>query len=138
MMIKMTFRNIVRLIVLVPIGIFLLYSLAYFGNNKLRPEYLDCGKVVSKSNDEVAIKYGVKTELYLNIQFEKSGFRSIECNPTTYFSKKVNERVCFYLDEKTTALHKILFISGGITLAIVGIIVLVFLIMYLLPENFGD
>lgn len=55
---------------------------------------IDTGIIISKSNDEVAIKHGSRTQLFLNIQFDKKGFESVEVLPTTYFKYKVGERVC--------------------------------------------
>lgn len=98
----MTFKNKVRLIVLIPLSIYLLYCSWHFIYYPEQPTYLDCGIVISKSNDEVSIKHGSKTELYLNVQFNKTGFKSIECNPTTYFSKQKGDSVCFDLNEKTS------------------------------------
>lgn len=77
-------------------------------------EYKDCGKIVSKSNDEITIKHGTRTELYLNIQFEKDGFKSIEVEPTSYFKHKINDIVCytFIKHENTTMLnHASMFLS---------------------------
>jgi hypothetical protein len=99
---------------------------------------MDCGKVVSKSNDEVSIKYGVRTELYLNVQFEKSGFYSVEVGPTTYFLRKKGDRVCFKLPEPVSVWHSINHIIGVIVLIILSIIALVTFIGYLLPDDFFD
>lgn len=85
-----------RKIVLVLLTMYLTYCTYFFITNAYRT-YLDCGKVVSKSNDELNIKHGTRTVLYLNIEFEKSGFKSIKSEPTLYFSKKVGDTVCFNL-----------------------------------------
>lgn len=99
---KHKIRNFFRIIILVPIALFLLYCTYFFIENPTHPTYLDCGKVISKSTDEVAIKYGTQTKLFLNVQFEKSGFRSIECEPTTYFGTKTGKKVCFNLHQETS------------------------------------
>lgn len=127
----MKIKNIIRILTLLPLSIYLLYCCYHFIANKERPTYLDCGKVVSKSNDEVTIKHGTRTELYLNIQFNKSGFRSIECDPTTYFSKKVGDSVCFDLDQKTSFWYKTNNVIGIMVLVISGVIALALFIGYL-------
>ena len=103
----MKLKNIVRILLLTPLAMYLLYCCFHFILFENRPQYLDCGTVVSRSNDEVAIKHGTQTNLYLNVQFENSGFRSIECSPTTYFSKKVGDKVCFKLDKPVSEWYHI-------------------------------
>lgn len=90
-------KDFIRKTILIVLSIYLLYCSYFFLTNAYKT-YLDCGKVVSKSNDELNIKHGTRTILYLNIEFEKSGFKSIESEPTLYFSKKVGDNVCFDLD----------------------------------------
>ena len=120
----MKLKNIIQFVTLLPLSIYLIYCSYHFITNETRPTYLDCGNVVSKSSDEVAIKHGTRTELYLNIQFSKSGFRSIECNPTTYFSKQIGQNVCFNLDEDVSTWYEINNFIGLIVLLILGIIFL--------------
>lgn len=104
----MDVKKIVTKIIL----IFLVYCLYNFIVAARDPSYLDCGEVVSKSADEVAIKRGVNTRLYLNVQFNKSGFRSVSCNPTTYFSKKVGDNVCFELERDFGTWHRLSIVIG--------------------------
>jgi hypothetical protein len=120
---KITIRNIVRLVTLVPLGLFLLYCVYFSATHEASPKYNDCGVVVSKSNDEVPIKHGTRTELYLNVQFDKTGFRSIECEPTTYFKYQKGDRVCFDLNQKISISHRI-YTSIGWTVMIIGGLVL--------------
>ena len=68
---KINIKNIIRLIILLPLSIYSLYSIYYFITNDIKPTYIDCGIVKSKSHDDIIIKYGTETELYLNIQFKK-------------------------------------------------------------------
>ena len=55
---KINIKNIIRLIILLPLSIYLLYSVYYFITNDIKPTYIDCGIVKSKSYDDVVIKYG--------------------------------------------------------------------------------
>lgn len=128
-------KKIISIIILVPLAIYLIYCSYHFITNKINPTFLDCGKIVSKSSDEVAIKRGVRTELYLNIEFKKSGFKSIECEPTTYFSKKIGENVCFHLRQKTDTHYDLSNMIGCVVLVISGFILLVLLICYLAPDS---
>lgn len=134
----MRLKNTIRVITLIPLMVYLTYCSYHFIANDTRPSYLDCGKVVSKSSDEVAIKYGVKTELYLNIQFNKSGFRSVECSPTTYFSKQIGDNVCFNLDEYKGFWYNFNSLVGCCVLVILGVATFVWFIYYLIPDSWKE
>ena len=66
-----------------------------FLENNTEHEYT--GVVLSKSTDEVQIKYGTRTDLYLLMQFENRA-RAIEVSPTTYLSSEVGDELTFKLD----------------------------------------
>lgn len=131
----MKFKNLIRIVILVPLAIYLMYCSYHFITHKVNPTYLDCGKIVSKSSDEVAIKYGVITELYLNIEFKKSGFKSIECEPSTYFKKHIGEDVCFNLRQNTPTSYDINNMIGCCFLVIISIVLFMMLISYLTPDS---
>ena len=131
----MKFKNILRIITLIILSIYIFYCAFTFVFCEISPKYLDCRNVISKSSDEVVIKHGVRTELYLNIQFKKSGFRSIECEPTVYFSKKVGDDVCFYLYSDTSIWYELRVAIGGVSLMILCACLLVLFINFLIPES---
>ena len=85
---KELIRKIVRITTLSIVGTYLTFCVYFFLTHPAHPKYLDCGKVVSKSQDEVVIKYGTRTELFLNVQFKKTGFKAVEVNATDYFGTK--------------------------------------------------
>lgn len=130
----MTIKNILRIVTLSVLGIYFSHCVYYFLTNEARPKYKDCGIVVSKSSDEVIIKRGSRTELYLNIQFEKSKFRSVNVEPTTYFSNNVGDYVCFYLDKELSILHNIQIIIGATVLLLLVIIGVAWFIIYLVTD----
>lgn len=130
-MIEINFKNIVRIITALAVGIYLSYCVYYFMTNETHPKYKDCGVIVSKSSDEVIIKHGTRTDLYLNIQFEKSEFRSVNVDPTTYFSNKKGDYVCFYLNQTQSISHNIHMIVAMTTLVIIGILSLSMFLIYL-------
>lgn len=132
---KINIKNIIRLIILLPLSIYSLYSIYYFITNDIKPTYIDCGIVKSKSHDDIIIKYGTETELYLNIQFKKTGFKSIKCSPTVYFSKNIGDNICFELNKDTTFQHKIISISGLLILSILGSILIGIIIWYIIPDH---
>lgn len=134
--INMKLKKIVMFLTLCPLTLYLLYCFCHFVLTKSHPIYLDCGKIVSKSSDEVAIKSGSRTKLYLNVQFEKSGFRSIECNPTTYFSKNVGERSCFYLDKNMGEKYHLNNFIGMFVAMILLILAFMLLVNYIAPDSF--
>ncbi len=127
-------KNIVRIITLTLLSIYLSYCSYHFIVNEINPTYLDCGKVVSKSSTDTPIRRGVTTELYLNIHFEKSGFQSVNCSPTTYFSKQIGDNVCFNLNENLSFWYRINTFIGAIVLVILGIIILTLFLLYLIED----
>lgn len=129
----MRIKRIIRILTATLILAFCVYCLGFFILNPLNPEYLDCGKVISKSSDEIAIKHGSRTELYLNVQFNKTGFKSVECTPTTYFGTKVGESVCFNLSEEVSPWFKFKMLIAMGTIGVLCIIFLIWFITYLLP-----
>ena len=72
------FRLMLRESLIVIFCIFIGYCIATYVNNDFEPTITErhCGIIISKSNDEVAIKHGSRTQLFLNIQFNKKGFES--------------------------------------------------------------
>ena len=129
---KLTLKNIVRIVLIIPTTLFILYCLYIVIKKEENPTFKDCGIVKSKSYDEVAIKHGSRTQLYLNIQFEKSGFRSIECEPTTYFSKNVGDYVCFELEDKSADSYRVYYVIGLVFLFIIGFACLCLIILYII------
>ncbi len=134
---KNKIRRIVRYTFIILFSAYALFSMYFVYANERRPTYEDCGKIISKSSDEVAIKHGSKTELYLNIQFTKSGFRSVLAGPTTYFKYKVGDYICFDLAKETSLTHAILQTSGFIFYIVVAFVLIMLFIWYILPENWG-
>jgi hypothetical protein len=129
----MKINNILRKIVvslLLCFGVYSVYSFFY-----TKKTYNDCGIVVSHSNDEVPIKYGTKTELYLNIQFDSSGFKSILVEPTTYFKYKNGERICFDLPMKFNLFKEITYIIGFFITIIIAFICVVLFLAWLFGAN---
>ena len=114
-------RKTILYVIIALAAIYFSYCAYFFIANPVHPRYVDCGKVVSKSADEVSIKYGTETKLYLNIQFEETGFKSVECDPTTYFEFKKDEIVCFNLHQETNAWYSIRTLSGVVFLGACGL-----------------
>lgn len=88
------------------------YSSYFFITHSSHETKNHIGTIISKSSDEVAIKHGSQTELYLNIQFDDIGFKSIEVEPTTYFGHKVGDRVSFGLRVSKGLEFHVYFIIG--------------------------
>ena len=124
-------RKIIQIITIVILSIYGIYCAYFFIANPAHPTYLDCGTIRSKSNDEVVIKYGTKTELYLNVDFRETGFKAVEVSPTTYFQHKVGDYVCFDLDRSTSGWYAMRFLSGAIILVVIVFGLIVWFIMYL-------
>jgi len=123
----MKITNLIRVIIFSILGLYASYCSYLFLATPLHPTYLDCGVVKSKSNDEVVIKYGTSTELYLNVQFEKAGFKSVKVSETTYFGNKVGEKVCFDLDIEVplwVVIHQIIGVLILFCLSVVGFVLI--------------
>jgi len=78
-------------------GNYLIYNFIS-STDKDRVDKQYCGKVVKKSDEEVTIKHGSRTDLYLIVEFDQIGLRSIEVEPNTYFTHNKGDRVCFGLN----------------------------------------
>lgn len=115
------FRLMLRESLIVIFCIFIGYCIATYVNNDFEPTITErhCGIIISKSNDEVAIKHGSRTQLFLNIQFNKKGFESVEVEPTTYFKYKVGECICIDF-HKNDAIIAIGFIASWLLIIVVA------------------
>ncbi len=130
----LSLKNIIRIIILTPLTIYLSYTCYHAIKYDSRPTYLDCGKIESKANDEVSIKHGVETIFYLNVRFEKTGFQSIKCSPTTYFSHEKGDNICFTLNKEMGFWYDINQVIGLMVLAMGGFALIACLIYYLVPD----
>lgn len=62
---------------------------------KMNRTHLECGTVVSKFSDEVAMKHGTSTELILIVDWDGRGKDDINVAASTYHDTKVGKRICF-------------------------------------------
>lgn len=83
--------------ILILIGILLNYY-TYTIHKFLQQEETYCGIVEVKSSEEVNIKYGTKTELYIMVNFDKLGLKEIRPSKETYHSISKGQRICFDLE----------------------------------------
>lgn len=56
-----------------------------------------CGTITKLFSDEVSVKHGSRTDLYLIINFDNYGQKAVEVDVNTYAGKQVGQRVCFNL-----------------------------------------
>ena len=116
-------RKILKYSLLLIISIYYLYSAYYVYTHPYFTYTKECGKIISKSNDEVSIKHGSRTDLYLNVQFDNR-FESVLVDPTTYFGNHKGEEICFNFTDKMTFKNfwnYLLFIVISVILILVGI-----------------
>ncbi len=125
------FKNVIKIILAITLFCYLCYCVTYFTQHSLIENYQDCGIIRSKSTDEIAIKHGTHTELYLNIEFRKNGFRSMSVSPTTYFKHNRGESVCFDFQNRHSISHDIKWLVGLLTIIISIIILLVLFFKWL-------
>jgi hypothetical protein len=107
----------------------------FFIVNPAHPTRPDCGKVISKSQDEVVIKYGTETKLYLNVQFDKEGFKAVNVSPTTYFDTKNGKRVCFDLYLPVSDWYMLRLVFGILFLIVGGVIAIGFFVAFLIGPD---
>ena len=79
----MTLKKIITSILLISISIYLSFSVYHFITNKLDPTYLDCGTVISKSNDYTIIKNGKIHKDEVGEVFAIKGKTIYVCYPDT-------------------------------------------------------
>jgi hypothetical protein len=134
----LSIKNIVRAVVLIPTLMLVFYCVHYsIKHSILKPmltTYKDCGIIKSKGNDEVSIKHRTRTDLYLNVQFDKTGFKSILVEPTLYFYYKIGDRACFELHNEVNKQHVTIIVIGWVIMIILGIILLACLFTYIFTE----
>lgn len=95
-------KKITKYIILIIIISFIGYCIYELETKKPFTEYVYCGTILKHSSDEVTIKHGVKTELYLLVRFDNLNItKAIEVSPTTYFNNKDGDNVCFTLEKQT-------------------------------------
>ena len=128
---KMNLRNMIRIIVLVPLAIFFMYCIYFTLSGERGKTYKDCGTIVSKEQLIGASGKHLTTNVYLNIQFEKSGFKSIPTSVTDYFQRKEGERVCYDIDYERELKDEIFFLIGLILITVIIVLLLFLLIFYL-------
>ena len=106
------------------LGILLIFTgVAFSISEGIYPEtYKDCGKIKNK----IVVPGGYKRsgETFLGVQFEKTRFKAVQVDETTYLKYEVGDFVCFNLQKDQTAKDKawilfklgswlILFFGGG-------------------------
>lgn len=124
-------KNFIRFILEKGSILLCIVSSIYFLLNINNTFYKDCGIIISKSTDEIIIKHGTRTDLYLNIQFEKSGFKSVDCDPTLYFQKKKGDDICLKLKKKFSFSQEMFLIFGFVSTVGFGIYIIILLLKWL-------
>lgn len=78
------------------ISFFIFFAYCFYFYKIISPtKYLDCGIILKKSTEEVNIKNGSKTELYLLCEFEKNGVIAKRADITTYLKYNKGDNICF-------------------------------------------
>lgn len=128
-------RSFLRKLTIALISIISVYCIWYYFTQEGFPTYLDCGKVIKKSQEEVSIRRGVRTELYLIVEFEKSGLKAQYVNPTTYFKFNKGDTVCFNIQEEVSDSHKAKMFFGFILFMVFCFVLVIFFVAYLVGEE---
>lgn len=123
-------RKILKYSIYIIISIYYLYSAYYVYKHPFFTYTKECGKIISKSNDEVSIKHGSKTNLYLNVQFDNR-FESVLVDPTTYFKYNKGEEVCFNFMDKMTFKHFWNYLLFGIISLILICVIIANIIIFI-------
>lgn len=114
---------------------YILYCIGHLVVNKPNPTYVDCGKILSKSNTETPRKHGARTLLYLNVQFNSSGFKSMEVDPTTYYGNHEGGSICFNLYKETSGIYTINSIIGIVASLLISFTLVVLFFIWLFDDD---
>lgn len=123
--------NFIRLILVSIILAYLTFCTILFSELGLHPTKRECGIVKSKFNEEISIKHGTKTELYLMMQF-KTFEKAIEVDVLTYSKAKVNDTLCFNIPIELSNFYHISLFLGLLVTIIMTLIMAVIIIMFIL------
>ena len=127
-------KTIVRVVTAAIFLLFTAHCAWHIATTEREIKVFACGVVVSKSNDEVSIKYGVKTELYLNINFNNLGFLSKKVPPTTYFKYNKGDRICLSWSYANPNYNYLYLTFLAVVASCILAVLLMTLIYYILPE----
>jgi hypothetical protein len=127
-------KKIIRIIVLTTLALYACFTSGYFLINNVHPTYKDCGIVRSKSADEVTIKHGTRTDLYLNVDFEKAGFKCVDVSRETYFNSFKGQKVCFDLSLDMPWWHTCFNFSGLFSIILIALFALISIVYYLVED----
>lgn len=130
-------RTTTKWLIAIPLCIYLIYCMCFCLIHEARPTYLDSGKIISKSADEVHIKHRSRTNLYLNVQFDRTGFISVLVDPSTYFYHKVGDTIQFNLNRETSVMYSLNHIIGIMSICLILFILFIALLIYLFPFESG-
>lgn len=124
-------KQIIKVILIITLTLFVAYSDYYTHKNKVNPSYLDCGKITEKATSEKEVLFGSKTIMLLCVQFEKTGFKTIEVDYNTFFKYKVGQNVCFNLYKVKGIWHYIFAFTSIFTTVITIFLIIVRFIFYI-------
>ncbi len=117
------------------------YCIYRYEVDKPFTKYMYFGTILKHSSDEVSIKHGTRTELYLLIRFDSLYItKAIEVSPTTYLDNKDGDKVCFSLQKQTLypKSHTGYAFFGMILEIIIGSIIIILLLYFLIKWIFPD
>lgn len=131
----MKILNFIRWSILGTILIYFIFCMVLSLTNERFPKETQCGKVLKKSYDEVTIKYGSRTDLYLLIDFYNIPTKAINVTETAYLQAEIGKEICLQLSKQQTFFREISFLLGIILnwLSVLGVIV--FIILFLIYGN---
>lgn len=100
------FPLVVKTLLVFTVFVYSLFAIKSFVTKDLWIHYKECGTVVGSSSEDVPIKHGTQTELYLLMQYEHDGFQAQEVGATTYFQykDKIGTKLCFSLTKRNPEL----------------------------------
>lgn len=96
----------------------------------INPKKQYCGTVIKKFNEEVHIKHGSRTDLYLIVQFK--GFqKAVNVDILTYGNSTINKNICFQLEEKVSNWFRLGQGIGFLVLLVIGSTVIILFVSFI-------
>lgn len=118
--IKQVLKGLLYLI----IGITFIITIVYNLNHKFRLYEKDCGTLYMKSYEDIVIKHGTRTELYLIVETKNQGLRSKEVGITEYMTTEIGDLVCMDIYVNQGDYHEVYMIIGAFFMVAIVIVAL--------------
>ena len=110
-------------------------SWVYIGTTDAFPTQTECGTVLGRPSFEHVHKRSTSVSFYLLVQFDKTGFKTVDCDRDTYHKFDRGNRICFDLPKEPSVTHKILVVWGYVSAILIPVILVAGLFAWLITND---